>query len=99
MVMYDKFKIIFMQSNKKTSKKFLDLGQKSQYCPKIPEIDLDFFRLFRPKNKLSQFDHYRAARLLSTFPSDHRRETGFAVLPTKPGIPRQFDHKIIAKSW
>ena len=40
-------------SNRKTSKKGLKFGSKSQYCPKIPEIDLDFFR---PKNKLSQFD-------------------------------------------
>ena len=46
MVMYDKFKTIFMQSNKKIPKKFEIWVKKSQYCPEIPEIDLDFFRLF-----------------------------------------------------
>ena len=55
MVTYDIFKTFVMQSNRKTSKM---LGQKSQYCPKIPEIfDLDFFYFFRPKNKLFQFYH------------------------------------------
>ena len=55
MVTYDKFKTIVTQSNQKTSQKILNFGsKKSQYCPKIPEIDLEFFR---PKNKLSQYDH------------------------------------------
>ena len=57
MVMYDKFKTIFMQSNKKLQKNFEIWVKKSQYCPKIPEIDFDFLDFFRPKNKLSQFDH------------------------------------------
>ena len=47
MVMYDKFKTIFMQSIKKNFQKIFEIRvKKSQYCPKIPEIDLDFFRLF-----------------------------------------------------
>ena len=62
MVMYDKFKTIFMQSNKKNFQKTYEIWvKKSQYCPKIPEIDLDFFR---PKNKLSQFDHKIIAKSL-----------------------------------
>ena len=47
MVTPDKFKTTVTQSNQKASKKILNFGvEKSQYCPKIPEIDLDFFRLF-----------------------------------------------------
>ena len=47
MVTYDKFKTVLTQSNQKTSQKNFNFGsKKSQYCPKIPEIDLDFFRLF-----------------------------------------------------
>ena len=62
MVTYDKFKTIFMQSNKKNFQKNFEIWvKKSQNCPKIPEIDLDFFR---PKNKLSQFDHKIIAKSL-----------------------------------
>ena len=55
---------------KKTSKKVWNLGQKSQYFPKILEIDLDFFRLLRPKNKLSQFDHKIRAKSIEDEFSD-----------------------------
>ena len=57
MVTYDIFKTIVTQLNRKNSIK--NLGQKRQCCPKIPEIDLDFFR---PKNKLCQFDHKISAK-------------------------------------
>ena len=53
MVAYDIFKTFVMQSNRKTSK---ILGQKSEYCPKIPEIfDLDFFYFLDLKINFSNF--------------------------------------------
>ena len=62
MVTYDKCKTIVTQSNQKNFPKNFEFWvNKSQYCHKIPEIDLDFFR---PKNKLSQFDHKIIAKSL-----------------------------------
>ena len=47
MVTYDKFITIVTQSNQKNFPKNFEFWvKKSQYRPKIPEIDLDFFRLF-----------------------------------------------------
>ena len=58
MVMYDKFKTIFMQSNKKTSKKILKFGSKKvNIALKFLKLSQTFLDFLRPKNKLSQFDH------------------------------------------
>ena len=62
MVTYDELKTIVTQSNQKNlQKNFKIWVKKSQYCPYIPQIDLDFFR---PTNKLSQFDHKIVAKSL-----------------------------------
>ena len=65
MATFDKFKTVVTQSNQKNFPKHFEFWvKKSQYCPKIPEIDLDFLDFFRPKNKLSQFDHKIIAKSL-----------------------------------
>ena len=65
MVMYDKFKTIFMQSNKKTSKKILKFGSKKvNIALKFLKLTQAFLDFFRPINKLSQFNHKIIAKLL-----------------------------------
>ena len=53
-------KLFLCNRTEKLLRKF-EIWLKSRYCPKIPEIDLDFFR---PKNKPSQFDHKNKAKSL-----------------------------------
>ena len=65
MVMYDKFQTIFMQSNKKTSKKILKfVSKKVNIVLKFLKLTKTFLDFFRPKNKLSQFDHKTIAKSL-----------------------------------
>ena len=65
MVMHDKFKTIFMQSNKKNfQKKFEIWVKKVNVVLKFLKLTKTFLDFFRPKNKLSQFDHEIIAKSL-----------------------------------
>ena len=58
MVPCDRFTKIIVLFNRKTTEMSKNYrSKKVNTHPKIPKMYLDFFRLFRPKNKLSQFDY------------------------------------------
>ena len=65
MVTFDKFQTVVTQSNQKTSQKILNFGSKKvNIVLKFLKLTWTFLDFFRPKNKLSQFDHEIIAKSL-----------------------------------